>query len=145
MNLDGTPFLADAAATELASREKWYPSDIEAGRIERAAALNDLSCWKAIHMALQAPIAREDGADNPLFSLRIDIPWAALEHAAGLALAAQTERANAKPSDQARRARRDAVQQLHDWVVYHCWYWTQLSRPYPPRAPAEPSALAEAA
>lgn len=145
MKLDGSPFLADAAAIELASREKWYPSDIEAGRIERTDALNDLSCWQAIHLALQARIETERGAANPLWTLRINIPWAALEHAAGRALIAQTERAAEKPGDQARAARRDAVQQIHNWVAYHRWFWTDLTQSFPPRLPAPPAALGLAA
>lgn len=145
MNLDGSPFLADAAATEVASREKWYPADIEAGLIERTDALNDITCWKAIHLALQAPIETERGATSPLWTLRIDIPWAALEHAVSRALIAQTERAAEKPGDQARAARRDAVQQIHSWVTYHRWFWTDLSQSRPPRLPAVPAALSLAA
>jgi hypothetical protein len=117
------PYLADAAAFELGAREKFYPADIEAGRIERGDAAVDVEAWRAIAALLAAG------------SVETDLSWAQLELATSRALISTSEKAAAKPGDWRLVERRDAVASIHARIAWHRWYHSGSRGPSPLKAP----------
>lgn len=104
--------LAQAAAFEVASREKHHPAMIAAGEIERTDADADLAAWRAIAAMLAVP-----GNRNPRLEVT-DLPWETLELAARRAAQRLAERVPACPE----RCR--AVAEIADWLASERRFWT---------------------
>lgn len=132
MTFTRRPELAQAAAFELASREKYYPAMLAAAEIARDDAAQDLDCWRAIATMLDAG------------SAVTDCSWGQLALATSRALVSRCEACDAKPGDRYLEARRDAVQEIHNKFAWHHWFMTGMRGPRPTR-PAPALQLQEAA
>lgn len=108
-------YLADAAAAEVASREKHYPAMIGAGEIERGDAETDLAAWRTI------AILFSEGEAS------FEFAWATLELATARALQRTSEKVEdaqvAGVATDSLARRRDAVQSIHTRIAWHRLHW----------------------
>jgi hypothetical protein len=101
------PWLGEMAREEHTSRVRRYPALVEEGRLERGDAEADIAAWDAI-----ATLFTEGEVETP-------IGWAEMELAATRALQSVSAAAEAKPDDERLRARRTAIDGIHDRLAWH--------------------------